>query len=40
MNLVQPLIAKLDEQVKLTRKSQTDLSSKIQEVSSCKLTNY
>ncbi|CEF62589.1 Snapin/Pallidin/Snn1 family-containing protein [Strongyloides ratti] len=34
MNLVQPLIAKLDEQVKLTRKSQTDLSSKIQEVSS------
>uniref|UniRef100_A0A0N5BBP9 Biogenesis of lysosome-related organelles complex 1 subunit 7 n=1 Tax=Strongyloides papillosus TaxID=174720 RepID=A0A0N5BBP9_STREA len=34
MDVIQPLIVKLDEQVKLTRKSQTDLSSKIQEVSS------
>uniref|UniRef100_A0A0K0EMV7 Biogenesis of lysosome-related organelles complex 1 subunit 7 n=2 Tax=Strongyloides stercoralis TaxID=6248 RepID=A0A0K0EMV7_STRER len=34
MDVVQPLITKLDEQVKLTRKSQTDLSSKIQEISS------
>uniref|UniRef100_A0A0N4Z0Z1 Biogenesis of lysosome-related organelles complex 1 subunit 7 n=1 Tax=Parastrongyloides trichosuri TaxID=131310 RepID=A0A0N4Z0Z1_PARTI len=34
MDVVQPLISKLDEQVKLTRKSQTDLNNKIQEVSS------